>query len=277
MSWLITGAGGMLGTEMAARLDADGESFVAATRHDLDVRDASAVADAVTGHRFVVNCAGWTAVDDAETHEPEALALNGTAVATLAQACKAAGATLLQVSTDYVLRGDGTSPYPEDAPTGPINAYGRTKLAGELAARGHYIVRTAWLYGAHGPNFVTTMARLAAQRDTLDVVDDQHGQPTWTADLAAQVVLLARSNAPRGIYHATNAGGTTWYGLAREVFTHLGFDPSRVKPTSSDKFPRPAPRPSYSVLGHDAWLAAGLPPMRDWHEALAAYHRTRTL
>src|SRR4051812_10418607 len=147
MSWLITGAGGMLGTEMAARLDADGESFVAATRHDLDVRDASAVADAVAGHRFVVNCAGWTAVDDAETREPEALALNGTAVATLAQACEAAGATLLQVSTDYVLRGDGASPYPEDAPTGPINAYGRTKLAGELAARGHYIVRTAWLYG----------------------------------------------------------------------------------------------------------------------------------
>ncbi|MEO5875188.1 MAG: dTDP-4-dehydrorhamnose reductase [Streptosporangiaceae bacterium] len=271
MSWLITGAGGMLGTDLVARLRRDGEQVAAATRADLDIRDVRAVSAAVAGHQYVINCAAWTAVDDAETHEDAALALNGTAVGNLAGACDAAGADLLQISTDYVLHGDGTAPYPEDAPTGPINAYGRTKLAGERAALGHYVVRTAWLYGAHGPNFVSTMLRLAAERDTVDVVNDQYGQPTWTADLADQLVLLARSGAPRGVYHGTNAGETTWYGLAREVFTRHGLDPARVRPTTSDRFVRPAVRPGYGVLGHGAWAAAGLAPMRDWREALAAY------
>ncbi|WP_169807899.1 dTDP-4-dehydrorhamnose reductase [Actinomadura hibisca] len=274
MTWLVTGAGGMLGTDLVARLRARGEDVVAPTRADLDLRDADAVRAVLREHRpaTVVNCAAWTAVDDAEAHEDEALALNGTAVANLAEAC--GDATLVQISTDYVFDGTGAAgPYAEDAPTGPVNAYGRTKLAGEravLATGRGYVVRTAWLYGAHGPNFVATMVRLAGERDTLDVVDDQVGQPTWTGDLAEQIILLAASGAAPGVYHGTNGGRTSWRGLAQEVFGLLGQDPERVRPTTSDRFPRPAARPAFSVLGHDRWAAAGLPPMRDWRAALHA-------
>jgi dTDP-4-dehydrorhamnose reductase len=278
MSWLITGAGGMLGTELNGLLRARGERVNAVARADLDLLDETAIRDALHEHRpeTVVNCAAWTAVDDAETHEEAALAVNGTAVAALAAACTSVGATLIQVSTDYVFDGTATEPYAEDQPTAPVNAYGRTKLAGEwavLAAAAGYVVRTAWLYGEHGPNFVKTMARLAAERDTVDVVSDQYGQPTWTADLAERIIELAGSKAPRGVYHATNSGRTSWYGLAREVFTLLGLDPDRVHPTTSEKFPRPAHRPACSVLGHGAWSAAGLPAMRHWQEALQAHLR----
>ncbi|MBX6767106.1 MAG: dTDP-4-dehydrorhamnose reductase, partial [Actinomadura rubrobrunea] len=275
MTWLVVGAGGMLGTELVRRLRGRGRDVVALTRADLDVRDAAAVRDALRRHRpaAVVNCAAWTAVDDAEANEDAALAVNGTAVRTLAAACGDVDATLVQISTDYVFDGRADRPYPEDARPAPVSAYGRTKLAGERAVletgRG-YVVRTAWLYGAHGPNFVRTMTRLAAERDTVEVVDDQRGQPTWTGDLAEQIIALVGSGAPPGVYHGTNAGETTWYGLAREVFALLGLDPDRVRPTTTDRFPRPAPRPAYSVLGHDRWAQAGLKPMRDWREALHA-------
>ncbi|MDL4772341.1 MULTISPECIES: dTDP-4-dehydrorhamnose reductase [Thermomonosporaceae] len=273
--WLVTGGGGMLGTDLVARLRAAGHEVAAPARDVLDLRDPESVRAALDRHRpaTVVNCAAWTAVDDAETDEDAALAVNGTAVRHLAAACAGTGATLVQISTDYVFDGTGSGPYAEDAPTRPANAYGRTKLAGEravLAAGTGYVVRTAWLYGAHGPNFVRTMAGLAATRETVDVVADQRGQPTWTGDLADQVIALAGSAAPPGVYHGTSGGGTTWHGLAREVFTLLGLDPGRVRPTTSDRFPRPAPRPSNSVLGHGRWPAAGLPPIRDWREALHA-------
>jgi dTDP-4-dehydrorhamnose reductase len=180
------------------------------------------------------------------------------------------------VSTDYVFAGDATEPYPEDGPINPINAYGRSKLAGERAVletlpETGYVVRTAWLYGRHGKNFVTTMLRLAQERETLDVVDDQLGQPTWSLDLARRIVELAElgeAGAPAGVYHGTNSGQTTWYGLAREIFAEAGLDAGRVRPTTSDRFVRPAKRPAYSVLGHDRWAAAGLPPLRHWKEAL---------
>ncbi|MGI5326224.1 dTDP-4-dehydrorhamnose reductase [Actinomadura nitritigenes] len=271
MTWLVTGAGGMLGTDVVARLD----GAVAPGRGELDLTDADAVREALRRHRpeVVVNCAAWTAVDDAETHEDEALAVNGTAVEALAAGCAEIGAKLVQVSTDYVFDGTATEPYPEDAPTAPVNAYGRTKLAGEAAVLGYergYVVRTAWLYGAHGPSFVRTMARLAGERDTVEVVDDQAGQPTWTGDLADRIIALARADAPAGAYHGTGAGRTTWYGLAREVFALLGLDPARVRPTTSERFVRPAPRPAFSVLGHGRWAAAGLAPMRDWRDALHA-------
>jgi dTDP-4-dehydrorhamnose reductase len=266
----------MLGTELVGLLRAGDRPVIALGRAELDIGDRDAVYAALGRHRpaTVVNCAAWTAVDAAETHEADALAVNGTAVGVLARACVEHGATLIQPSTDYVFAGSGSVPYPEDAPTDPINAYGRTKLAGEEAvlASGHgHVVRTAWLYGAHGASFVRTMIRLAGEHDTVSVVADQHGQPTWTGDLAVRIVELADSDAAAGIYHGTNSGTATWYDLAREVFTLLGLDPERVHPTTTEAYPRPAPRPAWSVLGHDRWsAAAGLPPMRDWRTALHA-------
>ena len=282
MRWLVTGAGGMLGRDLCRVLARAGQAEVtAATRADLDLLNTAAVDDAVQGHDVVVNCAAWTNVDGAETSEAEATAINGYAVADLAASCARTGALLLQVSTDYVFGGDlappPVGPYPEDAPTAPVNAYGRGKLVGEQAVlktlpeRG-YVLRTAWLYGGYGPNFVTTMLRLAAERETVSVVDDQLGQPTWAYALAAQLVALAGAaaagHAPPGVYHATASGETTWYGLARAVFAEAGLDPDRVRPTTTEHFPRPAPRPSYSVLGHDRWARTGVPSLPDWRDML---------
>jgi dTDP-4-dehydrorhamnose reductase len=255
-----------------------GEYVAALGRVRLDVRDSRAVAEAVREYEpdVVVNCAGWTAVDDAEAHEEEALAVNGHAVRDLAQTCAERDVRLIHISTDYVFDGAASEPYGEDDLVNPVGAYGRTKLAGERAALGygHTVVRTAWLYGAHGANFVRTMIRLEAERDTVAVVDDQLGQPTWTADLADRLVELARRDAPPGVYHGTNGGQTTWYGFAREIFTALGADPCRVTPSTTAEFRRPgghtARRPAYSVLGQDGWASAGLAPMRDWREAFRA-------
>ncbi|MFR9777145.1 dTDP-4-dehydrorhamnose reductase [Micromonospora sp. MS34] len=276
---LVTGAGGMLGQDLLAVLRSrDDLTVTAATRATLDITDAEAVRAAVTGHDVVFNTAAWTDVDGAEQAEATATAVNGDGVAHLARACADTGARLLHVSTDYVFPGDAGTPYPEDAPTDPVNAYGRSKLAGERAVVRFlpdtgYVVRTAWLYGAHGPNFVATMLRLAEQRETLDVVDDQQGQPTWSYALGTRLVALADAalagRAPAGIYHGTCSGRTTWYGLARAVFTLAGLDPDRIRPTTSDRFPRPAARPAYSVLGHDRWAAARLEPLPDWHETLS--------
>jgi dTDP-4-dehydrorhamnose reductase len=280
---LVTGAAGMLGRELRVvlasaapvRPDLDA-TFLG--RADLDITDATAVKDAVAGRHAVINAAAWTDVDGAETGEAAATAVNGGAVGHLATACAAAGAVLIHPSTDYVFAGDAGSPYPEDAPTDPVNAYGRSKLAGERAIaavlpQAGYIVRTAWLYGRGGRNFVSTMLRLAGEREHLDVVDDQRGQPTWARPLAVRLVELATAavegRAPAGVYHGTASGETTWYGLAREIFRLRGLDPERVRPVSSSAFPRPARRPAYSVLGHDGWARAGLGPLAHWRDMLA--------
>jgi len=278
-SWLITGGSGMLAQDLLSRLHSAGLDAVALTRADLDVTDPVSVTLALERYHpsVVVNCAAWTAVDDAEEQEEAALAVNGDGARHLAEACRATGAMLLHVSTDYVFAGDASSPYPEDAPSAPRSAYGRTKLAGEQAVLGilpdhGYVIRTAWLYGAGGGNFVRTMIRLEGLRDTLDVVDDQRGQPTWTADLADRLVQLGTAalagTAPAGVYHGTSSGETTWFKLTREIFRLLDADPDRVRPTTSAAFQRPAPRPAYSVLGHERWAAAGIEPIRPWHEAL---------
>ncbi|MEV4556567.1 dTDP-4-dehydrorhamnose reductase [Kitasatospora sp. NPDC049285] len=278
--WLVTGAAGMLGQDVLSRLaQLPGAEATALGRADLDITDPAAVLAAVEGHQVVVNCAAWTNVDGAETAEADATAVNGAGVRNLAAACAKVGAVLLHVSTDYVLPGDATQPYPEDAATAPVNAYGRSKLVGEQAVaellpEHGYVVRTAWLYGEHGKNFVATMLRLAAQRDTLDVVDDQQGQPTWSYALAGRLVELGTAalagTAPAGVYHGTASGRTTWCGLARETYRLAGLDPERIRPTTSAAFPSPAVRPAFSVLGHDRWAAAGLAPLPDWREQLAA-------
>jgi len=274
--YLVTGARGMLGTDVVLALA--GREVTALDRSQLDITDAAAVDAAVADHDVVINAAAYTRVDDAETHESEAGEINATGAGLLASAAQRSGARLVQVSTDYVFDGTARVPYAEDAPRHPVSAYGRTKAKGEelvLAAHpgGTLIVRTAWLYGAHGPNFAKTMRRLAAERETLAVVDDQVGQPTWTLDLARGIVELLDVEAPAGIYHCTNSGQASWCDFARAVFAEAGLDPERITPTDSALFPRPAPRPAYSVLGHATWKRAGLAPLRDWREALAEASR----
>jgi dTDP-4-dehydrorhamnose reductase len=271
--YLVTGAAGMLGRDLQKALS--GRDVTALSRAALDVTDRDAVLAAVAGQDVVFNAAAYTNVDSAESHESEAFAINATGVENLAIAARKHGAQLLTVSTDYVFDGAGTEPYTEDAPRDPLNAYGRTKAAGEeLAIAAHpdgtFVVRTAWLYGAGGSNFAATMLRLALTNPTVSVVDDQLGQPTWTADLAQRLVQLVDADATAGIYHGTNGGQTSWFGFARAVFEEAGLDPERVLPIGSAGFMRPAPRPAYSVLGYSGLVRAGLPPLRHWRDALAA-------
>jgi dTDP-4-dehydrorhamnose reductase len=277
MTWLVTGAGGILARDLMVRLAADGEPAVGVDRRALDITDEDAVHGIFADHRpaVVVNCAAWTGVDHAEAAPEAALRVNAEGPRHLAAACAKTGARLLHLSTDYVFAGDASTPYQETAPPTPRTAYGRGKLAGEQAVLdllpgSGYVVRTAWLYGEGGPNFVRTMIRLERERDTVDVVDDQRGQPTWTADLADRLVRLGAGGAPAGIYHGTSAGTASWYELAREVFRLLGADQDRVRPVPTAAVPRPAPRPEYSVLGHRRWAAARIEPIRDWRQALAA-------
>ena len=322
--WMVTGARGQLGSELAALLSRDGEDVTAAGRAELDVT-GDGVADALrrwvagsgaaksgaagssaaksgaaksgaagnsaaksgaAGRRLVVlNAAAWTDVDGAESDPAGAAAANTDGPARLADVCAELGATLVHVSTDYVFPGTpvldpatgAARPYEVDDPVGPATVYGATKEAGERAVRAaladHYIVRTAWVYGAVGGNFVKTIAALRHRRDTLNVVADQHGTPTWAAELAGGLVELVRAGAPYGTYHLTGAGEATWYDFARAVFEEVGADPARIHPCDSAAFPRPAPRPAYSVLSGRSWTAAGLRPPCEWRESLRSAFR----
>lgn len=278
--YLITGGHGMLGTDLVAALD--GRDVRALGRAELDITDAAAVAEATSGFDVIINAAAYTKVDEAESHEAEAAMVNAVGAGHLARAAEATGAILVHLSTDYVFDGASTTPYSEDSAQHPASAYGRTKADGErrvLDAHpdGTFLVRTAWLYGQHGPNFARTMLALSTQRPEVAVVADQIGQPTWTLDVARQIVALLDSDAPFGVYHATASGQASWFEFAREIFTLGGLDPTAVKAIDSASFVRPAPRPMYSVLGHDAWLEAGLTPIRDWRAALAEAFATGAL
>lgn len=282
---LITGARGQLGSDLvqaaaAAGVGARGydSAELDVTRPDLVDAAVDGFADEVapSGGGVVVNAAAYTAVDAAETDRDRAFAVNADGPGLLAAAAARRGLGLIHVSTDYVFPGDADRPYEVDDPTGPRSVYGASKLAGEqavLAAHpGAHVVRTAWVYGATGSNFVKTMASLEASKPEISVVDDQRGTPTFAADLAAGLVALALASGavPGGVLHATGAGETTWFGFARAVFEELGADPARVHPTTTAAFPRPAPRPAYSVLSSRAWTAAGLAPLQDWRAALKA-------
>lgn len=271
MRFVVTGARGMLGTDVVEALA--GRDVVALGSADLDVTDIAAVQSCILPGDVIINCAAYTQVDDAEANEDAAYAINAVGVKNLAIAAKRVGAKLITVSTDYVFAGNDSSPYSESELRAPISAYGRTKATGEEFALaehplGSSIVRTAWLYGKNGANFAQTMLNLAFSKETWSVVDDQRGQPTWTRDLAQQIIRMVDANAPAGIYHGTNSGQTTWFDFAQAVLDEAGLDPKRISPTDSSQFVRPAPRPAYSVLGHDQWAAAGMKPMRPWREAL---------
>jgi dTDP-4-dehydrorhamnose reductase len=256
--WLVTGAGGMFATDLVKVLRAHDENVEAVTRAQLDLTDPVACLQVTEDFDVVVNAAAWTDVDAAESRESEAFLVNAVGASNIARSAARNGATIVHVSTDYVFSGRSTEPYRVDAPLAPINAYGRTKAAGEWAVRADcdesYVVRTAWLYGDAGRSFVGSILRLAGERDHIEVVDDQQGQPTWTRDLADYVHGLVSSGAPFGTYHGTSTGSTTWYGLAQEIFRIRGLDPSRVRPTTAADFVRAASRPAYSVLQNEGQL-----------------------
>ena len=244
---------------------AAGEGALALTRADLDVTDAVAVRDALAGAGTVINCAAWTDVDGAEEHPEEALRVNRDGARNVAKAAE----RVLYVSTDYVFDGREPRPrVPRDEPN-PASAYGRSKLEGERATAAanprHFIVRTAWLFGLGGSNFADTILRLASERDSIRVVDDQHGCPTYTGHLAPSLVEIAQSES-YGIHHRAGAGECTWFQFASLLVGQAGID-CRVEPCTTEEFPRPAPRPRYSVLRDDGGTAE-LPP---WEQGAADY------
>ena len=268
MRWLVTGAAGMLGTDLVAVLRGRGHDIVGIDRDSVDITDPEACVGLADHFDVVVNCAAFTAVDAAESDEPAAFAVNAVGAANLARAAHRSGARMVQISTDYVFDGTAVAPYAETAPLVPRSAYGRTKAAGEWAVRAecpdHLVVRTAWLYGAHGPCFPSTILRVLREGGGADVVVDQVGQPTWTVDLADLVERLVRAGAPAGTYHGTSSGQTSWHGFAQAAVVAAGLDPALVRETTSEGFVRPAPRPAYSVLGHAALQAVGVDPIGDW-------------
>ena len=275
--WLVLGGRGQLGRSLQEVLTARGMDHVVLGSSDCDITDAASVNSALDAHRpdVVVNCAAWTAVDAAETEESSAMNINCNGAAVVARACHSNSALLVHVSTDYVFPGTQSGPYGENDPTGPTSAYGRSKLRGEEAVGrehpdGSYVVRTAWLYGPYGSNFAKTMLRRALAGAAVRVVDDQHGQPTLSTDLAHHLVDLVVSGSPRGIYHGTNSMETTWFGFARMLYALAGVDTDLVTPVPSTEYPTPATRPSNSVLGHARTVAAGVAEMRPWDVALVA-------
>jgi dTDP-4-dehydrorhamnose reductase len=267
----------MLGRDVIRAAEAAGHEPVAVAREDAEVTDAAAVSAAVAGTRpdAVINCAAWTDVDGAEEHEQEALAVNADGARNVAAAAAEAGAAVLYPSTDYVFDGEKPEPYVESDPVAPLSAYGRTKLAGETATAEanprHQVVRTQWLFGVAGKNFVETMLRLGAERDELTVVADQVGCPTYTADLAAALVELAGGDAV-GIRHVAGGGECSWHEFAEGIFERAGID-CTVRPGTTAELGRPAPRPLHAVLRSEH---ADTPTLPDWREGLDRYLAERS-
>ncbi len=273
MRWLVAGGHGMLGHDLVRVLTDAGATVSALGHAELDVTDAESVERAVRGFDVVVNAAAFTRVDDAEEERDAAYAVNALGAGILAAAAAETGARFVHVSTDYVFDGTATTPYAEDHPVSPLSVYGASKAEGERLAReangDAIILRTAWLYGEHGANFVSAVLARGRTGAEVQVLTDQFGQPTWTLDLATRIVDVIAAKLPGGTWHATNAGGASRYDFAREIFRLAGLDAALVVP-AAEVAPRPAPRPGYSVLGHDGWGRTTLAPMRSWQEALAA-------
>jgi dTDP-4-dehydrorhamnose reductase len=275
MKVVVTGAAGQLGQDVLLELERKNHQAFGADRQQLDITNEEDVIAFISEVKpdVILHCAAYTNVDAAEENEDAAYQVNAAGTEYLAIAAKRNGAKMLYVSTDYVFDGSSFEPYEVDEPTKPLGAYGRTKLAGEQLLQKHvdefFIVRTAWVFGIHGNNFVKTMIRLGKERGEVGVVHDQVGSPTYTVDLARFMVELMETEK-YGIYHATNSGICSWYEFAVEIFKQTEMN-VKVNPLTSDQFPRPAARPKYSVLSKKMIEKQGLTPLRDWKEALAAY------
>jgi dTDP-4-dehydrorhamnose reductase len=272
MKLLVTGAAGMLGRDVMLAAGNAGHQVVGYGHAELDIDDAAAVSAKVEGERpdVVINCAAWTDVDGAEEAEEEATAINGAGAGNVAAAAAAVGASVVYVGSDYVFDGSKGAPYVETDQTAPLSAYGRSKLAGEEATRSankrHFVVRSAWLFGTGGPNFVETMLRLAADHGEVLVVRDQVGSPTYTWHLAYGIVRLIEG-VEFGIHHMAAAGSCSWYEFAREIFEQANVE-CKVMSATTEMLGRPAPRPAYSALASQREHAIELP---SWQDGLAAY------
>jgi dTDP-4-dehydrorhamnose reductase len=272
---LLTGGNGQLGRELFDVATSAGHHVDSTDRDDCNIADPIEVSRTIdsTGPDAIVNCAAWTQVDAAEENVDAAFLINAIGPRVLAAACAARKLMLVQISTDYVFDGTATQPIDEWHPAAPRSVYGVTKLAGEnevrtLAAR-HQVIRTSWLYGRHGPNFVLTMLRAAAAGRQLRVVSDQLGAPTWTGHLAPALLRLLERDLC-GTFHVTNAGSTSWHGFAEEIFELAGVN-THVAPISTAEYPTPAPRPAYSVLDNRALRLFGEPALPDWREGVRTY------
>ncbi|MEN9305874.1 MAG: dTDP-4-dehydrorhamnose reductase [Actinomycetota bacterium] len=274
MKWGITGGSGQLSRSLIDQLESQGQAFEAWSHHDLDVSKPESVNTIANSNiKVLINCAAWTNVDGAEDAELQANLANRDGALNMALAAKKLGVPLIHISTDYVFSGNNTSPWKVEDETHPTSKYGLSKLLGEISIEqnfaSYYILRTAWLYGPYGKNFAKTILRKAlTTKDEIKVVNDQKGQPTSTVDLAKHIFKIVNSDAPFGIYHATNSGSATWWEFARELFTLARQDPERVIPVSSSEFPSKVKRPAYSVLDHSKWGMVGIEPMHDWRAAL---------
>lgn len=284
LKWLIVGAGGMLGADLHDELASLGEEVIALTRSDLDVTDSRIVSASVSEHApaIIVNCAAYTKVDQAESDESAANAINGSAVELLAAAANEADALLVQISTDFVFDGSGSRPYEVTDRTAPLSVYGRSKLLGEIAARHaekHLVIRTSWLFGTHGPNFVEAILnQIRKGTNPLRVVSDQRGRPTYTPHLARAIIRLARlayaSDTARGIVHYADAPECSWYDFACAIAEESGASIG-VNAVSTDEFPRPARRPASSVLSTERYeRLTGVAP-EEWREGLRDYLSVR--
>jgi dTDP-4-dehydrorhamnose reductase len=277
MRLLVTGAGGMVGSQLVKLAAAAGWECTAFTHHELDITDVDAVSRAFSAAapQVVINAAAYTAVDKAEGNEALASLVNGTGAETVARTACAVGAGVIHVSTDYVFDGEANEAYRPTDKTNPVNAYGRSKLSGEKKVRSacarHIIVRTSWVYSYDGHNFVRTMLRLGGQGKELSVVDDQQGSPTAALDLAEALLKAAQAMHSRnvsGTFHFTNAGVTTWFDFANAIFEMSGMPDQVVKPISTAEYPTPAKRPLWSVLDCSTFEAEfGVTP-RTWRTAL---------
>ena len=275
---VITGAGGQVGKFLAGYAEQRGHEVAAYRSAQWDITDPRAAERLIARDDVVVNCAAFTAVDAAEKDPDRAHAVNVTGAENLAHACARAGARLIHISTDYVFSGvfaGAPRPYEPSDDTGPLSVYGTTKLAGERAVLAALpeatVVRTAWVYtGANGgSDFVALMRAKAAAGDTVDVVADQIGSPTYVGDLCAALLTVAGGGIREPVVHVANSGPASRFDQAQAVYAAAGADPALVRPLGSDAHPRPAPRPAYSALGGEQTARAGLAPLRPWQEALA--------
>jgi dTDP-4-dehydrorhamnose reductase len=272
---LLLGGSGILGSEVLLQLQRDNFDYVAPASRDLDIRNKDQVINFVSHFKpaWIVNCAAWTNVDGAESHFNEAMELNARAVQNIGDAVAEIRSRVIHISTDYVFDGKSSVPYSEIDPTSPINAYGKSKLEGELTLRRNlendsFLIRTSWLYGKNGKNFVKTIIGKALAQETCTVVGDQFGTPTYSRDLAVGIVNSIKNPMPPGTYHYSNLGEASWYEFARTIYQMLGVDPNLVSMSVTADIKQRTPRPTYSVLSKEKWLGTKVSGIPDWQTSL---------